>query len=89
MIYCDLLEIIGGLFLDMMDNNLNYLMKYLDLVVLVVVVLLLIVGFWGINIGGLFGKDNMIGMILVFGLVVLVGIFIVVYFLKKDFLKIK
>ncbi len=29
-IYRDLLETIGGLFSDMMDNNLNHLMKYLD-----------------------------------------------------------
>ena len=35
-VYRDLLETIGGLFSDMMDNNLNHLMKYLDSAALVV-----------------------------------------------------
>lgn len=43
-IYRDLLETIGGLFSDMMDNNLNHLMKYLDSAALVVAVPSLIAG---------------------------------------------
>ncbi len=50
-IYRDLLETIGGLFSDMMDNNLNHLMKYLDSAALVVAVPSLIAGLWGINTG--------------------------------------
>ncbi|EEV31714.1 magnesium transporter CorA family protein [Enterococcus gallinarum] len=88
-IYRDLLETIGGLFSDMMDNNLNHLMKYLDSAALVVAVPSLIAGLWGINTGGLPGKDNTIGTILVFGLAVLVGILTAVYLSKKDFSKTK
>ncbi len=43
----------------------------------------------GINTGGLPGKDNTIGTILVFGLAVLVGILLLFIFSKKDFSKTK
>ncbi|OTN75696.1 hypothetical protein A5886_000772 [Enterococcus sp. 8G7_MSG3316] len=86
-IYRDLLETIGGLFSDMMDNNLNHLMKYLDSAALVVAIPSLIAGLWGINTGGLPGKDNTIGTILVFGLAILVGILTAVYLSRKDFSK--
>ncbi len=86
-IYRDLLETIGGLFSDMMDNNLNHLMKYLDSAALVVAVPSLIAGLWGINTGGLPGKDNAIGTIVVFGLAILVGILTAVYLSRKDFSK--
>lgn len=86
-IYRDLLETIGGLFSDMMDNNLNHLMKYLDSAALVVAIPSLIAGLWGINTGGLPGKDNTIGTILVFGLAILVGALTALYLSRKDFSK--
>ncbi len=86
-IYRDLLETIGGLFSDMMDNNLNHLMKYLDSAALVVAIPSLIAGLWGINTGGLPGKDNTIGTILVFGLALLVGALTALYLSRKDFSK--
>lgn len=86
-IYRDLLETIGGLFSDMMDNNLNHLMKYLDSAALVVAVPSLIAGLWGINTGGLPGKENTIGTILVFGLTILVGILTAIFLSRKDFSK--
>lgn len=86
-IYRDLLETIGGLFSDMMDNNLNHLMKYLDSAALVVAVPSLIAGLWGINTGGLPGKENTIGTILVFGLAILVGILTAIFLSRKDFSK--
>jgi magnesium transporter len=86
-IYRDLLETIGGLFSDMMDNNLNHLMKYLDSAALVVAVPSLIAGLWGINTGGLPGKDNTIGTLLVFGLAILLGIVTAIFLSRKDFSK--
>lgn len=40
----DLLETVGGLFSDMMDNNLNHLMKYLDFAALIILIPALILG---------------------------------------------
>lgn len=67
------MESIGDLFNGMMDNNLNYIMKYLDLVVLIIFVLVLFVGIWGMNIGGLLGKSFVLGFIfVVFGFLIVV-----------------
>lgn len=40
----DLLETVGGLFSDTMDNNLNHLMKYLDFAALIILISALILG---------------------------------------------
>lgn len=60
-IYRDLLDTIGGLFSDMMSNNLNHLMKYLDSAALVISVPALVGTLWGMNTGGLPGKQSEIG----------------------------
>ena len=90
-IYRDLLETIGGLFSDMMDNNLNHLMKYLDSAALVVCSA--IINCWTLgdqHTGGLPGKDNTIGTILVFWVSCLIRHhFTAVYLSKKDFSKTK
>ena len=41
----------------MMDSHLNHLMKYLDSAALVIAVSALISGIWGMNVGGLTGKE--------------------------------
>ena len=81
-IYRDLLETIGGLFSDMMDNNLNHLMKYLDSAALVVAVPSLIAG-WGINTGDCQEK-TMRSIDCRFGLAILVGILIYLSFKIKS-----
>lgn len=42
----------------MMDSHLNHLMKYLDSAALVIAVSALISGIWGMNVGGLTGKED-------------------------------
>ena len=69
-VYRDLLESINGLFSAMMDNHLNNLMKYLDSIALIISIPALISGIWGMNVGGLPGKENELGFLWVtlFGL---------------------
>lgn len=57
-VYTDLLNSISGLFTAMMDSHLNHLMKYLDSAALVIALPALISGIWGMNVGGLPGKEN-------------------------------
>lgn len=57
-VYTDLLTSISGLFTAMMDSHLNHLMKYLDSAALILAIPGLISGIWGMNIGGLPGKDT-------------------------------
>lgn len=57
-VYTDLLDSISGLFTAMMDSHLNHLMKYLDTAALVIALPALISGIWGMNVGGLPGKEN-------------------------------
>jgi magnesium transporter len=86
-IYRDLLETVGGLFTDMMDNNLNHLMKYLDSAALIISIPALISGIWGMNTGGLPGKGSSIGFFMVVGVAVLLAIIVAVHLNRKDFSK--
>lgn len=87
LIYRDLLETIGGLFNDMMSNNLNHLMKYLDSAALVISIPALVSGIWGMNTGGLPGKDSKIGFLLVMVLAVVVSIIAFIHLRRKDYTK--
>ena len=60
-VYTDLLNSISGLFTAMMDSHLNHLMKYLDSAALVIAIPALISGIWGMNVGGLPGKEDQNG----------------------------
>lgn len=84
-IYKDLLETIGGLFTDMMDNNLNQLMKYLDSAALIISVPTLVSGIWGMNTGGLPGEQSEIGFWLVMIIAVIATIIITIHLKRKDF----
>ncbi|WP_461215489.1 magnesium transporter CorA family protein [Lacticaseibacillus sp. GG6-2] len=84
-LYRDLLEAIGGLFSDMMDNNLNHLMKYLDSAALVVAVPALVSGLWGMNTGGLPGKDSTIGFVIMFLIALGLGVLTAVHLSRKDY----
>ncbi|MGX7164260.1 magnesium transporter CorA family protein [Enterococcus massiliensis] len=86
-IYRDLLEAIGGLFTDMMDNNLNHLMKYLDSAALVISIPALVSGIWGMNTGGLPGKGSQVGFWVVIVLSVILAVIAAVHLSKKDFTK--
>lgn len=86
-LYRDLLETVGGLFSDMMDNNLNHLMKYLDSAALIISIPALVAGIWGMNVGGLPGKSSGVGFIIVMVLAVLVAGIFAMYLRKKDYSK--
>lgn len=87
LIYRDLLETIGGLFSDMMSNNLNHLMKYLDSAALVISIPALISGIWGMNTGGLPGKESKIGFFIVMILAVILSTLFTIHLKRKDFSK--
>ncbi len=87
LIYRDLLETIGGLFSDMMSNHLNRLMKFLDSATLVVSIAALVAGIWGMNTGGLPGKETKNGFFFVMILAVVVSILTTIYLKRKDFTK--
>ena len=66
----------------MMDSRLNHLMKYLDSAALIIAIPALISGIWGMNIGGLPGKDTNYG----FWILVLLSVILTItwgIFLKK------
>lgn len=84
-IYRDLLETIGGLFTDMMDNNLNHLMKYLDSAGLVISIPALISGIWGMNVGGLPGEKSSLGFTIVMVVSLLLAIIASWHLATKDY----
>ncbi|WP_196246229.1 magnesium transporter CorA family protein [Lacticaseibacillus zhaodongensis] len=84
-LYRDLLETIGGLFSDMMDNNLNHLMKYLDSAALVISVPALISGIWGMNVGGLPWEKTWVGFTIVMILGLVLAIVTAVHLYRKDY----
>lgn len=86
-VYRDLLETIGGLFTDMMDNNLNHLMKYLDSAALVISIPALITGIWGMNAGGMPWENSKLGFLVVMIIATLLGVLSAVYLSKKDYSK--
>lgn len=86
-IYRDLLETVGGLFSDMMDNNLNHLMKYLDSAALIISIPALVSGIWGMNTGGLPGKGSSLGFFIVLILAFLLSLLVAFHLKRKDFSK--
>lgn len=86
-VYRDLLESINGLFSAMMDNHLNNLMKYLDSIALIISIPALISGIWGMNVGGLPGKDNEFGFLWVILIGAALAIISALLLRKKNYLK--
>ena len=86
-VYRDLLESINGLFSAMMDNHLNNLMKYLDSIALIISIPALISGIWGMNVGGLPGKDNEFGFLWVILFGAALAIISALFLRKKNYLK--
>lgn len=72
-----------------MDNNLNHLMKYLDSAALIISIPALISGIWGMNTGGLPGKESHFGFFMVVAVAVLLAIIVGIHIKRKDFSKLK
>ncbi|MFS0963948.1 magnesium transporter CorA family protein [Enterococcus durans] len=87
LIYRDLLESIGDLFNGMMDNHLNHLMKYLDSAALIISVPAMIAGVWGMNTGGLPGKNSTLGFLLVVIASIVIAAAVGYHLTRKDYTK--
>lgn len=85
-IYRDLLDSISSLFSSIMDSHLNNLMKYLDTIAILISIPALISGIWGMNVGGLPGKDQDFGFWIVIILSVIIVIISAIFLNRKKYL---
>lgn len=86
-IFRDLLESISGLFLGMMDNNLNHLMKFLDSAGLIIAIGALVTGLMGMNVGGIPWKNSVYGFWIIF-IVIIIALMVAIRYLRnKDYSK--
>lgn len=83
----DLLESISGLFLGMMDNNLNHLMKFLDSAGLIIAIGALVTGLMGMNVGGIPWKNDVYGFWIIFAVIILALLVAIHYLKNKDYSK--
>lgn len=81
----DLIDTTGGLISDMLDSKLNGIMEYLDSAQLVIAIPTLIFSLWGINTGGLIGKDTPLGSLSVVIFAILLGWTTYLYLKKKEY----
>ncbi|APT18148.1 mit family metal ion transporter cora [Amylolactobacillus amylotrophicus DSM 20534] len=86
-VYTSLMENISGLFTDMMNNNLNHLMKYLDSLSIVLSVPALIGTIWGMNAGGLLFKKSSYGFLIILAISIILGALMALHLYKKDYSK--
>jgi len=84
-LYKELVESTSGLLSDSIDNKLNSIMEYLASWALVISIPTLIFSLFGINTGGLIGRDTPFGSWLVIALAVFISILAAQYLKKKDF----
>lgn len=84
-IYRDLLDSIADLISDMIDNNLNHIMKYLDSATLIISIPTLFYGLWGMNTGGLPGKGENLGTLLVVLLSLVATLIVGVHLSRKKY----
>lgn len=86
-IYRDLLESISDLISDMIDNNLNRIMKYLESAALVISIPTLFYGLWGMNTGGLPGENWQFGTLMIVLISFIVAIVVAIYLFRKSYYK--
>lgn len=84
-VYRDLLEATGGLFNDIMSNNLNQLMKFLNSISIILAASGLIASLWGMNTGGLPFKNNEYGTLIMLSISFLAGLSMYIYLNKRDY----
>lgn len=83
--YRELVGSTSGLISDIMDNRLNNIMEQLETIELIIAVPTLIFSLWGINTGGLVGRDSPFGTIIVVLLALFLGIAMARYLKRKEF----
>ena len=84
-IYRDVLESLNGLYMGIMDNNLNHLMKFLDSAGLILATASLLSGFMGMNVGGMPWKSSAYGFWIILGIALLVAVVISIYLRRKSY----
>ncbi|GCF94378.1 magnesium transporter [Enterococcus florum] len=85
-LYRGLVDSTSGMVSALMDNTLNHLMKYLDSAALIISIPTLIFSLWGINTGGLIGKDSVLGSIGVVFLAVIATLIAMIFLRRKDYM---
>lgn len=84
-LYRELVNSTSGLISDMMDNKLNNIMEQLQTISLILTVPMMIFSLWGINTGGLIGREQPWGSAAVVLLAVVLGILTWIWLDRKEF----
>lgn len=85
-LYKDLIESTSGLLSDSIDNKLNSIMEFLESVALVISIPTLIFSLFGMNTGGLVGRQSPFGTVVVIAGSLLLGIVMALYLKRKDYM---
>lgn len=81
-VYRDLFDAVSSLYSDIVNNNLNKLMKFLSSITIILAASSFIAELWGMNTGGLPFESNDHGFLILF-IVSLISGFLMYLFLKK------
>lgn len=84
-LYRDLLDAVSSLYSDVMSNNLNSLMKFLNSISLILASSGLIAELWGMNTGGLPGESHNFGTFIMFSISFIAGLSMYLYLNRKKF----
>lgn len=85
-LYKELIESTSGLLSDNIDNRLNSIMEFLESIALVISIPTLIFSLFGMNTGGLVGRQSPFGTIVVILISVLLGAAVAIYLKRKKYL---
>ena len=85
-LYKELIESTSGLLSDSIDNRLNSIMEFLESIALVISIPTLIFSLFGMNTGGLVGRQSPFGTIVVILISVLLGAAVAIYLKRKKYL---
>lgn len=85
-LYKELVESASGLLSDSIDNKLNSIMEFLQSIALVISIPTLIFSLFGMNTGGLIGRQSPFGTLVVIVVSFLLGIGMAIYLRRKEYL---
>lgn len=85
-LYKELIESTSGLLSDSIDNRLNSIMEFLESIALIISIPTLIFSLFGMNTGGLVGRQSPFGTIVVILISVLLGAAVAIYLKRKKYL---
>lgn len=83
--YRDLFDTVSNLYSDIINNNLNQIMRYLSSQSNIIAVSALIAGLWGMNTGGLFFEDHSFGTVIMILISIVAGYIMYHYLKTKNF----